>query len=329
MRIAAMAVALLVPTAAHPQPPAPGPVPAQRAVLLRASGSNVHAGHLAAATDVFRSQLERTGKFQVTIVASPSGSDEPTPAQAGEAARTAGTDVAITLRIARLGSSAMVRTATHRPDGTIVHLDELTAASPEDLERVLQRLAEGAASGRPARELATIDTVTEREADAYLKYTATNVFGVRVGGQYVMNRVDPNDRSSTPGGFGVFWLYDARRYLADVVIDWFGGDRDSIFSLGIGAYYPFSQGNETPYVGGGVAWATVDHGGNGARGLVMRAGGGFLFGRLSNVQLRADAGYAVNLFAERRRSVLPVAPFTTTEESRAAHGPYLTLGIGF
>jgi hypothetical protein len=222
--------------------------------------------------------------------------------------------------MARLGSNAFVRIAVHRPDGSLAHVDELAAASPNDLERVLQRLAEGAAAGRPARDLASIETVTEREADAHLKYVTTHVFGVRLGGHYVGNRVDRLDRSSTPAGGGVFWLYDARKYLADFTVDVFGGDEDRIFAVGIGTYYPFSRGNESPYLGCGLAWAAVEHGGDGATGLMARFGGGMLFGRLSTLQIRVDGGYAVNLFEETN---------DLTGESRAANGPYLTLGIGF
>ncbi len=318
MRIAVLAVALALPAAALA---AQSAAPARRAVLLRATGSNLHPGHLSAATDMLRSYLERTGRFQVTIVAGPGGgSDQATPAQAGEAARAAGADLAFTLHIARLGSNALVRLAAHRQDGSVEHLDELSAASPEDVERVLQRLAEGAAAGKPAREIASIDSVTEREADAYLKYAATNVFGVRVGGQYVLNRPDASDRSSTPAGVGVFWLYDARKYLADLSADFYGGSDDRIFALGIGVFYPFSRANETPYVGARASWSSVEFASYSASGLVASAGGGILFGRLSTLQIRIDAGYSVNLFQVKN---------SLTGEARTAHGPYLTVGIGF
>src|SRR5512133_4281685 len=73
--------------------------------LLPATGANVHEGHLAAATDVLRSQLERTGRYMVAPVRSPAAAgEEPTAAQAGEAARTAGAALAVTLRVSRLGA---------------------------------------------------------------------------------------------------------------------------------------------------------------------------------------------------------------------------------
>jgi hypothetical protein len=73
-------------------------------VLLPATGANVHEGHLAAATDVLRTSLERTGRYLVAPGRSPAAAgEEATAAQAGEAARTAGAVLAVTLRVSRLG----------------------------------------------------------------------------------------------------------------------------------------------------------------------------------------------------------------------------------
>ena len=178
MRILALALALV-----------PALAGAERVALLPATGSNVHAEHLVAATDVFRAHLERTGRFQVVIVASPAPAGvEASFAQAGEAARAAGADLAVTLRISRLGQNALVRMGAYRPDGSVAQVDELSAATPDDLDPVLQRLARGLATGRPARTVAEVDTVTQKESDAYRKMQATNVFGLRLGGGVILNR---------------------------------------------------------------------------------------------------------------------------------------------
>jgi hypothetical protein len=300
---------------------APALARAERVALLPATGTNVHDGHLAAATDVLRAYLERTGRFQVALVPSPAEKGvEPTFAQAGEAARAAGADLAVTLRVSRLGGGALVRLGAYRPDGTLAHADEMNAATPDDLDTVLRRLADGLALGQKARGTAEIDTVTQREAFAYRKQAATNVFGLRLGGMHLMNVASTTMDSATLAGGGLFWLYDARTYLAEVSVDLMSGDGAHDVSIGLGAYYPFSRENTTPYAGVGIAYAWTDTGGEGASGLQVKAGGGFLFGRLSTVQIRADVGWLVNTFEER---------VSYGGSTRIAHGPYLTVGIGF
>jgi hypothetical protein len=290
---------------------------AERVALLPATGSNVHEAYLASATDVLRSYLERTGKFEVAIVPSPAAPGaEATWSQAAEAARAVGAELAVTLRIARLGAGGQVRLAAFRTDGSVYQTDELSAATPEDLDTVLRRLADGLAAGRPAREVAQIDSVTQKEATPYLKQEATNVFGLRLGGVYVMNRASADGEEGVAGG-GIFWLYDARSYLAEVTFDIMGNNGgDNLVSLGLGAYYPFLRGNTSPYIGGGLAYTWIETG-EGASGLGIRVGGGLLFGRLSTVQLRADFGWWLNTYQE------------SSVSSDLANGPYLTVGVGF
>ncbi|HET9552388.1 MAG TPA: hypothetical protein VFP50_05420 [Anaeromyxobacteraceae bacterium] len=299
---------------------APALAAAEPIVLMPATGANVHDGYLEAATDVLRSQLERTGAFEVVPgPAAPKGAPAPTAAQAGEAARQAGTARAVTLRISRLGSTASVRLAAYRQDGAQVHADELTAGTPDELTPVLRRLAEGLATGRPARDLAEIDTVTSQEADAYLKYTATSCFGATLGTIVSTNRAGTAEARGVPGG-GIFWLYDARAYLAEVDFQVFSGSGDRATAFGLTLARPFSTGNLAPYAGGGLAYTWTSFGGQGAHGLSLRAVAGLLVGRLSNVQVRLEAGYFYATY--------PEVPDAGGPGVRS-HGPQALLGVGF
>jgi hypothetical protein len=296
------------------------PRAADAIALLPATGSNVHEGHLSAATDVLRGHLERTGRFVVTLVPSPApAGQEASALQAGEVARASGTSLAVSVRVARLGATASVRLGAYRPDGSAAHLDELSAAGPDDLDPVLRRLALGLAEGRPARLLAEIDSVTEKESDPYLKYVATNVFGLRLGNAFLMNRAFPAGTMHSAAGGGIFWLYDARSFLADLAFDLHGGEDDRLVSLGIGFYRPLSTANFAPYVGGGVAYQWVSTGGDGASGLALKAAGGAVFGRLSTVQIRMEVGYAIGLFQEE----------VGGRDGRVPHGPLLSVGLGY
>jgi hypothetical protein len=292
---------------------------AEPVLLLPATGSNLHEGHLAAATDVLRSHLERTGRFTIVRGALPAAGREPNAAEAGAAARAAGVPIAVTLHLARLGASASVRLAAYGPDGAVRHTDELGAATPEDLDPVLRRLAEGLATDRPARTLAQIDTITVREADPFVKYAATNVFGIRLGGASFLDRGSGVDAARLAGG-GVFWLYDARSYLAEIAFDVLDGDGDDhLVAFTLGVYRPLSKSNLSPYVGGALSYAWASGLGADDAGLALRATGGLLFGRLSNVQIRAELSVFATLF-ERQVAV---------GEAVRDYGPMVSVGIGF
>jgi hypothetical protein len=295
-------------------------------VVLPATGSNIHPGHLAAATDVLRVQLERAGLRVLPVPAGSSTAQEPTPEQAGAAAERAGAAWAVTLRIARLGTNAVCRVGSYLPGGRLSRADELTASSPEDLEPVLRRLALSLVTGRPARELAELETVTEREADPFLKYVATHYFGIRLGAFFAREQGGTDPHTASLNGGGIFWLYDARWFIAEVSVDLqTKGEDDSIFGVGIGAYYPFTRGNVAPYLGGGLAYSWVEHSVPGAqpadgKGISFRAGGGLIVGRLSTVHFRIDGGFWFDAFQSVEKG------------SGASHrywGPQLNLGLAF
>ena len=297
---------------------APAVRAADPVVLLLATGANVGEGELAAATDLLRGDLEQTGRFTVHLGQRPGGNvPEPTPADAAEEARSAGASLAVTLRISRLGASTMARLAAYRPDGTLWHADQLGAANPDDLDPVLQRLAQGLAHARPAAELAELDTVTEREATPRRKLASTHVFGLRLGATWFANRPGDHETRRLSGG-GVFWLYDARSFLADVTIDFATGSSEHLLATGLGLYLPFTKGNVTPYLGGGLEYELAQTQDDGEAGLAVRGTGGLLVGRLSTVQLRVEAGYRVSGFTIR-----------VNGDRRVIQGPFLTAGIGF
>jgi hypothetical protein len=337
-------VALALSIAATPAARADAGGPPQKVALLPMSGTNVHPGYLDAGRDIMKDHLLATGRFQVITVPGESGNQELSGDQAVALGRQAGADLALVTHLTRLGGTGRVRLMAYRiADGAIAHADSIAfSGGPDDLDPALRRLAMGLATGKRADQTAEIDSVTQKDADPYLKQEATRVFGLRLGTLVPLSRPGGRDPKAYPG-IGIFWMYDARSFIGEVALDLNlgnGGNDDPSengngggFSVGIGGYYPFSRGNLTPYVGGTVAYAFANQfGGAGANGIRITPSFGVLFGRLSTVQFRGEIGYFVNTFGERSYSFVSGPNQTVTPDSsssRVAHGPTLGIGIGF
>jgi hypothetical protein len=294
---------------------------AQRVAVLPVSGVNIHAGYLEAAHDILRDHLMTTHQFDVVNVPGAPPDHELTAQEAVEAGRASGSEMVLVTHIVHLSGKSRVRLTVFRTgDGSLAHTDSMvTAGGPDDLDPVLRRLAVGFATGKPATTTGEIDSVTQNEADPYLKQMATKIFGIRLGAIIPVNR--PEGETTPATGLGLFWLYDAREFMGEVWIDFFhASDSITTFDVGIGGYYPFTRKNVTPYVGLGGAWSFANLGGGGASGVRTHVGAGVLMGRLWSVQFRAEAGYFFNLFGEENRE--------RTVKSYG-HGPMLTLGLGF
>jgi hypothetical protein len=316
---AASLAALALPSAAH----AAGE---QRVAVLPMSGVNIHPGYLDAARDLLKDHIMGTGRFYVISIPG-HAEHEYMPDEALALGRTAQADLIVTTHIIHLAGTARVRLTVLRNDGSLAYTDSVTTAGgPDDLDPVMKRLAVGFATGKPVSQTAEIDSVTQKEADPYLKQTATKVFGLRLAAAVPFGRSSGDTTTAT--GFGLFWLYDARDFMAEIWGDFFTSSAESasMFDLGIGGYYPFSKKNVTPYVGAGAAWSHSEFGGTGASGMRLSPAFGVLMGRLWSVQVRGEVGYFFNLYGER--GLVRDTATSTTPPTHYGHGPMLTLGLG-
>jgi hypothetical protein len=314
--------------------------PQQKLALLPMSGTNVHAGYLDAGRDIMKDHLLATGRFQVIAPVGESGSTELSGDQAVAKGKEAGAELAVVTHLTRLSGTGRVRLIAYRvSDGFIAHADSISiSGGPDDLDPALKRLAVGLATGKPASQTADIESVTQKDADPLLKQEATKIFGLRLGALFPVNRPGDLDPQAYPG-IGIFWMYDARTFIGEVSLDLhFDSDNDDDtssgggggFGVGIGGYYPFNRNNFTPYVGGSLSYAWSDFGGAGANGIRIMPTVGFLFGRLSTVQIRGELGYFMNTFGERTDTVFSSAAQPAVRSSKSyAHGPSFGLGLGF
>jgi hypothetical protein len=285
------------------------------------SGVNLHEAYLDAIQELLRGQLGRSRKHQVVVLDGAHGKRELDGIEAVSLARAQAAELVAVAHVTRLSSTARVRLTVYETQkASTLFTDELPAASPDDIDTVLERLTTAFATGKPARESASLETVTDREAYAFRKRTATSVWGLSLSGMRAVNTEAPNGQGFL-AGFGVFWLYDMRSFLADVTVQLFPSNDQTRFAVGLAAYHPFSRSDTTYYAGGGATYTLADDNGN---GLSLRATGGALIGRLMDVQLRGELSYFVDTFRGRIRHLDRPDQYTAF-----AHGPLFTLGLGF
>lgn len=292
--------------------------------LLPPSGENVARALLDAARELLVEDLSRTGLYTVLQPGGSASASEPSPEDAARAAKAVGADEAVVLRVVPLGAAARLRlTAYAVGSAEVVYWDSvLLSGGPEEMDGGIRRLVHGMQTGKPVRESAELDTVLDKEAAQLNRRQANRSFGVRL---FTLLPFNTAGRSfdAVPGG-GLFWLYDARSWMADVSLDLAGHDGRSLIDAALGAYYPFLRADFTPYVGGVVRWAYMNLGGQGAGGLSFQPTAGILFGRLTSVQMRAEVGYLINSFAEAQS-----ATYGTPAPSHYSHGFVASVGLGF
>jgi hypothetical protein len=300
---------------------------AETVVLLPASGSNVAPQVLEASRDILKDHLQRSGLFNVVTPPGPPTQEEPSALQASQLALSMGSGRAIVLRITHIGTAARVRLTMYAAQtAQVIYWDSIPiAGGPEELDPVLQRLVHAMLTGRPVRESAEIDTVTGNETQNLNRRLANKSFGIHIITLMPFNTADGKFRPVP--GLGLFWLYDARTWLADIAADFGQKDDSRMWSLSLGGYYPLSREDFAPYVGAAVRLSSLQLGGSGSGGVSFQPSVGFVLGRLSTVQIRGEVGYLINTFSEDEKTTVGTA--TPGGPAHFSHGFVLSVGIGF
>jgi hypothetical protein len=316
----ALLIGLVAPATVRADEPLP-------VVLLPASGVNVSPTILDAARDLLKDHLQRTGRYMVITGAGAPTTEEPTASMAIGQAQAAHAQQAVVLRLIHLGPSTRVRFTVYGLTGQVVYWDSMAiTGGPGDMDVVLQRLVRALIMGKPVRDSAELETVTNDEMDTLKRRTANKVFGLHVFTLLPFNT--PDDKFKAVPGIGLFWMYDARSWMADIAVDLGGAGQRELFDVSLGGYYPFLREDFTPYLGGKVRYGYFSFGGAGSAGLALEPTFGILLGRTSSVQLRAEVGYFVSAFAEDVQTTVNYQTMTTGAD-RVSHGPSLTVGLGF
>ncbi len=300
---------------------------AETVVLLPVSGSNVAPQVLDASRDILKDHLQRSGLFNVLTPPGAPTQEEPTAVQASQWALSLGATRAFVLRITHIGTAARVRLTVYAAQNAqVIYWDSIPInGGPEELDPVLQRLVHAMLTGRPVRESAEIDTVTDKETQALNRRNANKSFGLHILTLMPFNTPDGKFRAVP--GFGLFWLYDARTWLADIAVDWGHKDASTLWSVSLGGYYPLSREDFAPYVGAAVRLSSLQLGGRGSGGVSFQPSAGFLLGRLSSVQIRGEVGYLINTFSEEENDT--VGTTTPAGPAHFSHGFVVSVGIGF
>ena len=228
-------------------------------------GRNVAVSILESTRELLKDHLQRTGTYTVLEPDVAASRVEPTAYQAAEVARVVGAEQAIVVRITHVGSTARVRLTVYwAHNAEVAYWDSIVVAGgPDELDPVLERLAHAMQIGRPVRDSAELETVTVKEGQALNRRNASRSFGIHIFTLLPLNAAG-GSTSVMPAG-GLYWLYDARTWMADVAFDIGGqGDR-AYYGMAIGGYYPLLREDFTPYIGGVFRWAYMNLGGSGQR----------------------------------------------------------------
>ncbi len=209
-----------------------------------------------------------------------------------------------------IGNLLIVNMDMHNSSsGEIVWSESLKADELEDLDPVIQLLANALGSDEPAVEAGNIYSVTQYDSNELKKREATNTTGVYVGGQVLLVS---DIKDNMLSGFGITKTYDTRNFILDIKAEFYFSETSNSSRLGMNILKPLTDENKTLLIGGGLFYGGTSIQKNidvdydqfilieekefSNSGLEIEGNFGILINRLSNVQLRAMISPCVALY---------------------------------
>lgn len=258
---------------------------------------NVHPDYRYPTSHLFKSYVDNRGKYRLILDPRPDSTYRtPSLDSARVRARELGCDLVLLGTLNRLGETVILSMTLHEAQsGKPLWQDMLKAASPEDLDPILQRVAAALGSPHKAAQAGDIYSVSDYESPELRKVQANRYLGFSINGSGLLT-YPYNDEPFT-AGFGLSFLYDTRHLLLGVEgqLNTFGANKLPLLALSI--YRPLNLSGMSPIFGGGVGLGGLSNpAGEDGSGPFLHTGIGYLFNRTSNVGVRVMGRYILGLF---------------------------------
>lgn len=202
----------------------------------------------------------------------------------------------------RLGENVIVNINLFETEtGKKVWFDQLKAFTPDDLDPILQRIGQNIGTENKATTSDDIYSVTNQETQQLKQKESNNNFGIGLCAMPLLMHGFDFNNSAQLSGLSLAWSFDARDYIFDIKPSWCFNSNYDMLSLALEMNKPLSKKSNTAFVGGGASLSrtSFEISNNNQSyyysstasgyGIMVLAGGGYIFNRTSSVSVRLSA----------------------------------------
>ncbi len=253
-----------------------------KAVLLPFEVANVDSEWVDAFETLFREEFEAAhgGRMMPSTETAQALSQLNNP---HEVMRACGADVYVAGSLTRLDAKIVISVASFDREGRRLRREKMTAGSLDDLEAVSERLGKALGGNVSAKEVRTLDNITDREAQVPTRVKADDLVGFRGGLTVPVSSVDLNMLITA----ALDVRFQSERHFVGFAIGLLlpANGEDENRSYGgltgeVNAAYYLTHTSMAPYLGGGLNARILSGGAN----LAPYAMFGLMFNRQSGAQ---------------------------------------------
>lgn len=264
---------------------------------------NMHSDYQTSSTRLLKTYIELENKSELVLPKKDTSLFSETKEQALEKAKSLNISHVLIGELNRMGETVIVSVTLYKTETGEKEWNTIQKAlSPNDLDPIMQKIAYSI-NNRNAKNNSgeDINTVTDYNSKELNKMNANTYWGIEIGGGTTFFNTN-----NTPAGFGILYSGDLRNIIFDIKGSMYFSDV-SLYNLSVHIYYPFLNKKSSPIAGGGLGYGittmktsvanpyyleSLDTG----SGLTFFAGGGYIFNRTSNINIRINANVFYSLY---------------------------------
>jgi hypothetical protein len=261
---------------------------------------NMHSDFQNSSTRLLKTYIETENKVEIILPFKDTSYYSETLEQALIKAKSLNAKHVIVGELNRVGeivviSLCMYKTDSNEKEWSIIQ----KASSPDDLDPIMQKIAESINNRNSKNSSENIYDVTDYNSKQLNKMIATTCWGIEIGGGTAF----ANIKNKFPAGFSVIYSGDLRNLIFDLKGSMYISDI-SMYNLNLQINYPLRNKISSPYIGGGLGYGStsmknyVQNSANyyDGNGLTIFAGAGYIFNRTSNINLRFNSSLFFSMY---------------------------------
>ncbi len=280
---------------------------------------NVHFKHQYVTSKLFQTYVTTNGKYRIVL---PENLDRnalytETKAETKANALENKTSFFILSDMSAIGNLLIVNMKMYNTaSGEMVWSDVLKADELEDLDPVINLLANAIGSTESAVDAGDIYSVTQFESNELNKRQATESWGISIGGGAMLTSGIDEPLIS---GFGIMKTFDSRNFILDIKGEFYFGEGTHASRIGMNILKPITKENYSLFYGGGLFYGGMYYSKEmkseyydnyymyedevGDAGLEIEGNFGVIINRLSSVQIRLTVSPTIAFYSIENNAV--------------------------
>lgn len=261
---------------------------------------NMHPDYQNSATHLLKTYLESGNKMELILPDKDTLYYKESKDQAIAKAKSLNIGHVLIGELNRIGETVVISASIYKVENGEKEWNTIQKAlSPDDIDPIMQKLADNLNNQNSLNNPDNIYNVTDYNSRQLNKITANTYWGLEIGGGATFINVG----NKFPAGFGIVYSGDLRSIIFDLKGSMYFSDVN-LYNLNVQINYPLINKISSPFIGGGLGYGYTTikkdnlyisdyYSGN---GLTLYAGGGYIINRTSNINLRLNANLFFSMY---------------------------------